>query len=201
MKNKPPLDRLIELQKFLLAFRDIKRVVHIAGKTDEQENDIEHSYVLAMAAWYLSQYFPDINTERAMQLGLVHDLVEVYAGDTFFYAHESILATQNKRELQAYKQILKEWPDFGELTDAIKEYESLETAESRFVYALDKIMPIIMIYLAEGYTWKKEKITLSLLHERKVDKVALSPEVLPYYEKLIELLEQNSHFFHQTGLS
>lgn len=148
-------------------------------------------------AWYLAQYFPEVNTARVIQLGLVHDLVEVYAGDTFFYAHESILATKKQREADAYKQILNEWPDFAELTDAIDEYETLRTPESRFLYALDKIMPIILIYLGQGHTWKKEKITLSQLHNFKTDKVAVSSEILPYYKKLMKLLQQHQDYFYK----
>jgi len=197
--KKPSVGRLIEFQQFMLAFRNIKRVIHIPGLLEEQENDAEHSYTLAMAGWFLAQYFPKLDRNTVIRLGLVHDLVEVHAGDTYFYAHESVLATKKQREQEAYEQLVKEWSDFPDLTEAIKEYEDLKTEESRFVYALDKIMPIVMIFLGKGHTWQKEKITLEMLHSKKKDKVVLSPEINEYYDQLCELLRQNQHFFHNSS--
>lgn len=194
--TKPSAERLLELQQFLLLFRNIKRVIHIPGAVEECENDSEHSYSLAMTAWYLAQYFPKLDRDEVIRLALAHDLVEIHAGDTFFYAAEAILAGKKDREQKAFDQIKQDWRDFPQLTDTIVEYEELKTAESHFVYALDKIMPILMIYLAEGHTWKKEQITFDMLQERKRDKVALSPEIDEYYQELLKMLKKHSHFFH-----
>lgn len=59
--KKPTLERLLEFQKFLVQFRGIKRVVHFPST--ENENDIEHSYSLAMTAWFLGQYFPELDRD------------------------------------------------------------------------------------------------------------------------------------------
>ncbi len=195
MGRKPSLKRLFALQEFLLTFSSIDRVIHLPNKPDKLENDAEHSYSLAMMAWFLVQYFPQLDRDKALRLALAHDIVEVYAGDTFFYAHESLLATKSQREEDAYQKIVKQWPDFPELSQCIHEYKDLQTAESRFVYALDKIMPIFVVYMGKGYTWKQENITLQMLHSKKRDKVALSPEINPYYEKLLQLLTKSPHYF------
>ena len=72
--------------------------------------------------------------------------------------------------------------------ELIEDYEARANPEARFIYALDKIMPIMQIYIHEGYTWQKEGITAEQLHANKYDKVKLSPEVLPYYDEPYELL-------------
>jgi putative hydrolase of HD superfamily len=193
----PSVERLLELQQLLLVFRNIKRVIHIPGATEERENDSEHSYSLAMVAWFLAQHFPHLDRDKIIRLALAHDLVEIHAGDTFFYADEAVLSGKKEKEQKAYEQIKNDWPDFPQVTEVIKEYEDLQTPESRFVYALDKIMPILMIYLAEGHTWKKEQITFDMLQSKKKAKVALSPEIDEYYQQLILMLHAHAHYFHE----
>ncbi len=71
---------------------------------------------------------------------------------------------------------------------AISGYVTKEDPESRFVYALDKIEPVLKIYLDGGRTYREKKVTLEMLYKSKKDKVALSPEIQPYFDELIELL-------------
>ncbi|HSH18161.1 MAG TPA: HD domain-containing protein [Candidatus Saccharimonadales bacterium] len=189
--KKPSLDRLLDLQRFLYLFRNIKRMTHFPNT--DAENDVEHSYSLAMTAWYLASFFPELHKDTVIRYALVHDLVEVHAGDTYIYADEQTLASKHKREFEAYEQIKSDWADFPDLAETIAAYEARKSPEAAFVYALDKIMPIMLIYIGEGYTWKTENITLEMLHMQKKDKVALSPEVYGYYEKLYELLKQSPH--------
>ena len=81
------------------------------------------------------------------------------------------------------------------MVKAMHAYERRESPEDKFVYALDKLMPIFMIFLGNGYTWQQEKITLDQLLEKKASKVALSPEINPYYEELVQLLRKNEDYF------
>ncbi|HSX43551.1 MAG TPA: HD domain-containing protein [Candidatus Saccharimonadales bacterium] len=195
--QKPDINRLLELQELLLAFSQVERVVH-RKQADAyiRESDTEHSYNLALSAWYLSTYFSDLDRDKIIRYALVHDLVEVYAGDTYVYAEQSHLDSKQAREAKALKQLIHEWPDFKGLTTEIITYEQRKDPEARFVYALDKIMPILQIYLTEGHTWKIEKnITPERLDSIKRDKVALSPEIKPYYDELYALLIANRHFF------
>jgi hypothetical protein len=73
----------------------------------------------------------------------------------------------------------------------VERYERREDRESRFVYALDKIEPVIHIYLDGGRMWREKKVTLGMLIEHKNGKVSLSPEVEPYWNELKELLQEN----------
>lgn len=195
--SKPDIARLIAFQRLLLNFSHVARVVQrpVAATSDKYiaENDTEHSYNLAMTAWFLASYFPELNPNRVIRYALVHDLVEIHAGDTYIYADAATLASKSKREAAALEQLEAEWPDFSTMTETIHEYEAKDTPEAQFVYALDKIMPIMLIYISQGYTWHKEGITLKQLDAIKRTKVSVSAEIQPYYEQLYELLVASPH--------
>jgi putative hydrolases of HD superfamily len=195
MTKRPTIERLFDLQEFLAAFSRIDRVVHRKHHNGSWtfETDTEHSYNLAMTAWYLADFFPELNKDLVIKYALVHDLPEVHAGDTFLFDTPEVLAGKADREAAAIKQLDQEWPDFQDALQHIHGYEKRETNEAKFVYALDKIMPIMTIYLNEGYSWEVKEITLEKLHDAKVDKVALSPEIQPYFESLHEVLQKAPH--------
>lgn len=183
------IHRLLDLQHLLLAFSQVERGLHRRHK-DEYilENDTEHSYSLAMTAWYLAQYFPDLNRDKLIRYALVHDLLEVHAGDTYIYGSKEALASKQEREEQAMQKLEKEWSDFDEMIASIHDYEKRADAESCFIYALDKIMPIMQVYINDGYSWKVSGVTAKIQYDAKIDKVRQSPEILPYFEELQELL-------------
>ncbi len=158
------------------------------------ENDTEHSYNLTMTAWFLTPHFPELDKDLLIEYALIHDLVEVHAGDTYIYGTSEEIATKVEREKQAAAKLLADWADFPEIHKLIENYETRADEEARFIYALDKIMPIMQIYIHKGYTWQKEGITAEQPHANKYDKVKLSPEVTPYYEQLYELLLSSPDF-------
>lgn len=182
---QPDIHRLVELQKLLSEFTQVERSVHRnhLGKY-VTENDVEHSYNLAMTAWYLSTWFTELDKNLLIQYALVHDLVEVYAGDTYIYGTKDSIDSKQDREAAALKRLKKEWRDFPDMLASIDEYESKKSPEARFVYALDKLMPIMLVYLHDGHSWREAKVTLKMLHEAKIAKVSLSPEILPYFEQI-----------------
>ncbi len=187
--KQPNLQRLLELQKLLLAFSQVERAAHRQHRGEHiGETDTEHSYNLAMTAWYLAPHFPTLDPDVLIRYALVHDLVEVHAGDTNVFATDDILATKHDREKAAAEKLRIDWADFPDIHDLIERYEKRADPEARFVYALDKIMPIMLIYINNGYSWSVNAITLQKLHAAKADKVALSPEVKPYYDELYALL-------------
>lgn len=186
---KANIYRLLELQKLLLSFSQVDRMTHRqhAGQYIH-ENDTEHSYNLAMTAWYVCRQFPELNKDLVIQYALVHDLVEVHAGDTYIYGSKAELASKTQREKDALAKLESDWADFEDMHTTIRAYEDRQDAESKFVYALDKIMPIMLIYIHEGYTWKKEGVTVDMLYKAKISKISQSPEILPYFEALHKLL-------------
>ena len=191
----PDLHRIIQLQSFLHEFHSIERVIHFSATSDRRETDTEHSYTLSIIAWYVSQYFPELDTNLCIRLALVHDLVEIYAGDTFTFGDQMMIDSKADREKEALLKLEKVWPDFNELTEDIHNYEDLKTPESNFVYVLDKIVPIIVIYLGEGRTWKEFNITLDDLKNNKKYKVLKSPQAAHYFDALVELLKDKPELF------
>jgi putative hydrolase of HD superfamily len=190
--KKPDIHRLLDLQRLLADFSRIERKVdrrHLKGYI--AENDTEHSYNLAMTAWYLSSWFPELDKNKLIQYGLVHDLVEVHAGDTPAYGTEEELNTKAAREAEALKKLEKDWPDFKDLTEMLQDYEEKTNSEARFIYALDKLMPIMLVYTNEGHSWKKFKVTVEMVQELKAKKVSKSSEIVPYYDELVKLMVEH----------
>ncbi len=186
---KADIHRLIELQRLLASFTQVERTnrrMH-SGKL-VPENDVEHSYSLAMTAWFLARWFPDLNKDLLLRYSLVHDLVEVHAGDTYIYGDELALASKQAREAEALSKLEEEWSDFEDMVSTIHDYENKLDAESKFVYALDKIMPIMVIYVHEGHDWQEHKVTVDMLYTAKVEKVKQSPEIYEYFKALHKLL-------------
>lgn len=191
------LERLLEFSKLLGAFQKVERALYVPG-TDRRENDVEHSYHLAMTAWYLvSSEKLDLDLSLILKYALAHDLVEVHAGDTFVFSKDAAhLESKQERELAAAQRIEKEFPEFPDLHELIQGYEKRENREAKFVYALDKILPILINYEDKGRAWKEHGVTLEKIKGEKANKIALSPEVVPYFDALIELLtkEEESIF-------
>lgn len=186
------LGDVLQFTKLLNKFQEIERVIYLPGR-DRRENDGEHSYQLAMLAWYISDKSSiDLDKDLVIKYALIHDLVEVYAGDTYIYSqnqndHES----KYEREEKARIRIEEEFPDFKDLHALILMYETREDKESRFVYVLDKIHPVLQLYLDEGRCWKEEKVTLQMLLDKKKDKIALAEELRPLWNELEEILIHN----------
>ncbi len=194
MEKSPDTTRLTNLLSFadmLNAFRGIERVVRANGE-DRWENDVEHSYHLAMLGWYIvSTEKLALDAAKVLRYGLIHDLVEVYAGDTYLYSTDpEHLASKVVREKEAQERIQKEFPGFPDLHETIRVYEEKGDEESRFIYALDKLQPLINIYLDQGRTWIEKKVTLQMIDEAKAEKVKLSPPVKVYYDLLMNLIRE-----------
>ncbi|MDO8551576.1 MAG: HD domain-containing protein [bacterium] len=195
-KRNIPLNSLFDFVRFTHLFQKIERVILVPGK-DRWENDAEHSYQLALVAWYVVTHeHLKLDLSKVVFLALVHDLVEAYAGDTFIYDSPEVLSQKQKREEEAIKLLKKNFPDFTSLHSFIEEYEARKTAESKFVYALDKFLPMINIYLDGGETWQRKEITLEQIVENKTSRVAVYPELVPHFERLVKILklEENNLF-------
>jgi len=188
------MDELLKFVEMTQEFKAVRRKVVLA-KEGREENDAEHSYQLALVAWYIiSTQNLKLDLSLVFKYALAHDLVEVYAGDTpsaVLRGYEDERKTKQRREKNALNRLREEFPEFYDLFGLIEGYESHANDESRFVYALDKILPIMNIYLDQGYSWKKHKVALKDIIEYKKDKIALSPDVQKYFEQIMVLLREN----------
>lgn len=185
----PKINKALEFSELLNKFRSVERAVLVNGE-DRMENDVEHSYFLAMLAWYIADANKlDLDKNLLLKYALIHDFVEVHAGDTYIYSEdEAYKKSKIERESKAMKKLKEDVREFNELHELIEEYEKKKDRESRFIYALDKIQPVINIYLDGGKTWKLKNITLKMLVDHKKEKVRISSEVETYFDELIALL-------------
>ena len=180
MTDKIQTTRLLDLQQFLLAFCDIERMIYLpdGAKQDRRETDTEHSYHLAMTAWYVAQKYPELDSNKVLRYALVHDLVEIHAGDVMAIGRtDEEQAAKDVREAAALEQLKQDWPDFNEMTEAIEAYEKQVDLEAVFVKSFDKIMPMMLNMLSKGKTWKKYNLKRSEIIANKDKTTAKSPEV------------------------
>ena len=161
--DRKKLDEKLEKQiAFLLEIDKMKsilrRTYHIDGA--RHENDAEHSWHLALYAITLAEYADEeIDISKVIKLVLVHDLVEVYAGDTYIYDEEG-KKTQEKREKEAAITLFSLLPDdqahyFHSLID---EFNGKKTPEARFAGALDRLQPLLHNYYSSGKSWQEHDI-------------------------------------------
>lgn len=192
------LKDIFRFQTLLDLFRRVDRVI-LVKDTERYENDVEHSYMLAMLAWYIvSSERLDLDKDKLIRYALIHDLVEVYAGDTYLYDQDmNMHASKKEREEQAAERLKKEFPEFLDLHETIHTYESRGDRESKFVYALDKVQPVLNVYLDQGRTWQKFDITLAMLREKKDERIKVSPEVNALWEELRALLAEREQELFQ----
>lgn len=154
-KLKKQMEFLMEIDKL----KNIFRQTLIADKS-RNENDAEHSWHMAMYATILEEYAPE-NTDilKVIKMALVHDIIEIYAGDTFLY-DEEMTKSKEKREKEAAEKIYSILPteQGKEIKSLWEEFEQKQTKEAIFCATLDRIQPIILNYLTQGSTWKKHNV-------------------------------------------
>ena len=186
------LQKILGFVRLLNAFRQVRRALRVNSE-ERLENDVEHSYYLGMLAWYIADsHHLALDKDLILKYALVHDIVEVHAGDTYVFTTDAKKRdSKEAREKKAILQLQKEFPEFGDLHKLIAGYEKREDDESRFVYALDKIQPVLNIYLDNGRTWKENGVTIQMLVDFKKEKTALSPEVHSCFDELIGLLKKD----------
>jgi putative hydrolases of HD superfamily len=189
------IEQLLNFMRLTHKFQQVQRIVRATGESDRWENDAEHSYQLAVMGWYIvSCNNLNLDVNLVISYALVHDLVEVYAGDTYFYTTDQKLKDSKvDREKAAADRLREEFPEFNDLHHLIEGYEKKADDESKFIYALDKVVPMMNIYLDQGRTWKEKDIVLDMLIENKTEKVAVSPQIKDYFEKFILILKEHEN--------
>lgn len=187
------------LKRFTTLLHRFHAVERVAGvpTLSRRTNGPEHTYQLAMTAWYLiaSQKLP-LNLEKVLMYALAHDIVEAYAGDTFVHDKEG-RDTKAKREQEAFEQIKAEFPEFPELCTILEAYECREDEESRFVYALDKLVDPLnsSMTMDRPSVWQEHEISHDEHFAYKDPKIATSKYVVPLWEALSKDLADKKDFF------
>ncbi len=155
---------------------------------DRAENDAEHSWHLALTAIILSEYSSEkIDLLKVMKMVIIHDIVEIDAGDTYCYDKEG-LKTQEKREMEAAQKLFGMLPkdQETELFTLWREFEDKQTPEAKFAASLDRLQPILLNYSKGGIAWKKRKIKRQQVEERQNVTQEGSQDIYNYIMEVIE---------------
>ncbi|HZK35244.1 MAG TPA: HD domain-containing protein [Bacillota bacterium] len=151
------MERLNKQIEFIVEIDKLKHILRQTLLIDKsrRENDAEHSWHLAMMAMILKEYAAgDIDLERVMKMVLIHDIVEIDAGDTFAY-DEDANADKEERELEAAERIFSLLPEDqgNEIRALWDEFEEGETADALFAASMDRLQPLIHNHFTSGHTW------------------------------------------------
>lgn len=155
---------------------------------DRKENSAEHSWHVAMMAMVLSDHFdPGIDLLRVLKMLLIHDIIEIDAGDTYVYDEES-RKDKYERESAAAERIFALLPQEqgDELLKLWEEFETRETAESRFAATMDRIMPLLHNYHTQGRSWHEHGVTSAQVVELFKPVKAYSAEMWKLASGIIE---------------
>jgi len=176
------LDFILEIDKE----KEIYRQTHLKGYK-RQENDAEHAWHMAIMIYLLKEYAnEEFDVAKAMMMALIHDIVEIDAGDTYAYDKEN-LATQKEREKKAADRIFGLLPEEQkqELKGLFEEFEACESPEAKFAHVMDNFQPLILNDSNNGEDWKVHKIKKSQVENRQKSSYFGSKDIWEYTKELI----------------
>ena len=174
------LDFSLEIDKEKSIFRQ----THLSGH-GRNENDAEHAWHMAIMAYLLREYSNEpVDAAKVMLMCLIHDIVEIDAGDTYAYDEEG-LKTQKAREDAAKERIFSLLPDDQKaaLISLFDEFQASETPEAKFAHAIDNLQPLILNNSNEGNDWKEHGVSARQIYSRQKKTAEGS-------EKLFEVTDQ-----------
>lgn len=184
-KLRKQLEFILEIDKE----KNILRQTHLSGN-GRRENDAEHAWHMAIMAYLLKDYSNEpVDITKVMIMCLIHDIVEIDAGDTYAYDEEG-LKTQKAREDAAKERIFSLLPEEQkkELIELFDEFEDFQTAESKFAHAMDNLQPLLLNNSNDGGDWRAHEVIASQVYGRQ-SKTARGSEKL--YEITDQIIKDN----------
>ena len=183
-------ERLSRQLAFIVEMDRLKGVLRQTSLIDgsRRENSAEHSWHLALAALALAEHAPaGTDLLRVIRMVLVHDVVEIDAGDTFCYDDGAHL-DKEERETRAAERLFGVLPadQAAEMRALWNEFEAGETPDARFAVALDRLQPLLVNFNSGGGTWKLHGITRAQVLRRMEPIREGAPGVWPWVERVIE---------------
>lgn len=183
--------KIAQQLEFLAEIDKMKQVLRQTLLMDgsRRENDAEHSWHLATMALVLREYAaPEVDLFRVLQMALVHDLIEIYAGDTFAFDDA---ANQDKeaREQAAADRLfgMLPTPQGAELRALWEEFDAMETPDAGFAAACDRLQPFFHNTRTQGHTWQLGPVTRAQVY-RRMDPVRWAmPALWPFVEEQVAL--------------
>jgi putative hydrolase of HD superfamily len=167
--------------------KNISRQTLLADKSRE-ETDAEHSWHFALMAMTLFEYagLEGINLDRVLRMAIVHDLVEIYAGDTFAYDAQGY-EDKEVREQEAAGKLFSMLPDAlaSEYRLLWEEFDRMDTPDSLYAAAIDRLQPFLNNYLTNGHTWAKHGVTADKIYKRMEPVQTALPALWEFVEFVI----------------
>lgn len=174
---------IVEMDKTKQIFRQ----TYLADGS-RKENDAEHAWHLAMMAYLLKEYANEpIDIAKTMMMVLIHDLVEIDAGDTYAY-DEKGNETKKEREKKAADRIFPILPkeQAQEMRVLWEEFEASETMEAKFAHTLDSLQPLLLNHASKGKSWVEHQVHVNQVLKRNEHTKDGSKQLWDYAKKLIE---------------
>jgi putative hydrolases of HD superfamily len=186
------MERLLKQMEFLIEADKLKNIVRRNYISDgsRRENDAEHSWYSSLAAMILSEYSNDeIDTHKVVQMLMIHDIIEIYAGDTFIY-DEQAKENQQERERIASEKIFGLLPEDQRFyySELWYEFENKSTNESKFAKSVDRLVAVLLNLKSNGAAWKEHQIEFARVYEIS-STIAEGSSAVWFYIK--EILEEN----------
>ncbi len=179
-------------EKQLKFITEIDRMKHILRRTllvdgSRRENDAEHSWHIGVMAMLLREYAdPAVDVERVVKMCLVHDLIEIYAGDTFAYDAGANADKAEREKASADKLYALLPPEQGsELRALWEEFDAEQTLDAQYAAAMDHLQPFIHNVMTDGHTWKEGHVTREQVYARMAIVKAATPALWPFVENAI----------------
>ncbi len=184
-------ERLTQQFTFIKEVDKIKQIYRRTYLMDgsRKENDAEHSWHLALMAILLSEYAAEqsLDVARVIKMAIIHDLVEIDAGDTYLY-DEQAARDKEEREQKAADRIFGLLPEdqAQEFRNLWDEFEERKTPEAKFAVVLDRLQPLLHNYATEGKSWKEHGITSDKVLQRQQIIRNGSPTLWEHAQALIQ---------------
>lgn len=153
-----------------------------------RENDAEHSWHIAAMAMLFEEYAKEpVNVPRAVEMCVVHDLIEIYAGDTFAY---DVKANEDKadREKEAADKLFSQLPkEQGKMIRNLwEEFDAMETPDAKYAACMDRLQPFMHNSLTDGFTWVESGTNRKVVEKRMAVIKDFMPEVYKWIEANID---------------
>ena len=186
------MTRLEQQLSFIIEIDKVKNIFRQTYLSDKnrKENDAEHSWHIALMAILLKEYAEEsVDVLKVMTMVLVHDLVEIDAGDTYAY-DEAGHETKRQRELAAADRIFGMLPDDqGKYLRALwDEFEAYETADAKYAHLLDNLQPLLLNDASGGIAWLEHEVKKSQIYKRNA-RIEETSAVI--WEKMREIVEEH----------
>ena len=186
------MTRLEQQIRFITEIDKVKNIFRQTYLADgkRKENDAEHSWHIALMAYLLQEHAEEpVDVPRVMLMMLIHDLVEIDAGDTYAYDSEGA-KTKREREVRAAERIFGLLPEdqeryFRELWDEFEDYES---ADAKYAHLLDNFQPLLLNDASGGRSWSEHDVKKSQIYKRN-EKVAETSETV--WECMQEIVQKH----------